>query len=509
MRDIILISDNPMTLGVQFIVGYLREQTDLWKHFRPSAVLSAASDFSKIEVPYTDAELNHLIGFLQSRQPSVVGISSTERTRTRLPAIVPELRKILPGTVFIAGGVDAVSEPDFYIERGVDLVANGDGETPVEHLLGRLLEGASRESIIKQPPQGFLSRLRKDSAPAHSPEKMPLPYYGNDLHRLTAEGVFIFSALPQNPRHVQFLNRANAIDMYTQRGCTHQCSFCAQDLLSVYRNDSRRNSRRRRLDDITNYLRELKEACPDGSFVYFWDLDFLRRPRQEISEFAKAYRKSVGIPFFIFCTEKSVNAAGAGLIGALVDSGLKTINMGLQSGSERVLRDVYKRNNTPQESREAVQIIHQATRKADVEILYDVITYNPAETLEEIEETINLVSDIPTDGKQIIRLSTHKLSFNTGQSLSASEKNRTTEDYQDFVTNVDIYQRTQSPYLSWLLGQMLRGRITRSRLGSIRREYLPSLLESEYVSRMDADKDLLAVIYKAFVPRDNEAFLET
>jgi radical SAM superfamily enzyme YgiQ (UPF0313 family) len=509
MRNVVFISDNPMTLGIQFLIGYLREQTDLSQHFSLSAVMSGVANFSKIEAPYSESELNHLRDFLRSRAPVVVGISTIERTRPRLLSTLPELRRVLPGAIFISGGVDAVSAPELYLDGGVDMVAYGDGETPVARLLNRLLEGDSRENIIEDPPQGFLTKTRKDFTPARSPEKLPLPYYGDELHRLTAEGVFNFSAFPRNPQHVQFLNRTYAVDMYTQRGCTHQCSFCAQDLLNVYRDDSLRNSRKRSLDEVANYLHDLKVAFPHTSFVYFWDLDFLRRPRHELKEFAESYRQLVALPFFIFCTEKSVNSAGTEVLGALVGSGLKTINMGLQSGSERVLKEFYKRNNTPQESREAIGIIHRATRETDVEILYDVITYNPDETPDEILETINLISKIPTDGKQTIRLSTHKLSFNTGQALSTSESTRTKEDYQDFITNIDIYQRTQSPYLSWLLGQMLRGEVTKSRLGSVRREYLPRLVKSEYIARMDADKDLLSTIYKAFVPRDNEAFTET
>jgi tRNA A37 methylthiotransferase MiaB len=112
-------------------------------------------------------------------------------------------------------------------------------------------------------------------------------------------------------------------------------------------------------------------------------------------------------------TKKTVNATGVEVILKLAEAGMQSINMGIQSGSYRILQQVYNHYNTPDECRNAINIIHKATRHLAVEILYDVITYNPEETKKDILETIHLIQSIPFNGCQTARTSTHKLSHNT------------------------------------------------------------------------------------------------
>lgn len=503
---VILIADSPMTLGVQFLLGHLDRCDTLSEAIEATAVLSASPDFTRVESPYSAAEVRQLTDYIGARHPAVIGISSVERTRNRTLAVLPTLRSAAPDAIFLAGGIDAIAAPRAYFDAGVDLVAVGDGELPLEMLLNHLHGGECPQDILGDPPAGFASPTRPAPRPAQSPAELPLPYYGDRLLSLTEDGVAGTATRHTQPQHVQFLHRGNAIDMYTQRGCTHKCSFCAQDLLTVYRSDGFRNSRRRPLNDVVRYLRDLRVAFPDKDFVYFWDLDFLRKPKAEVLEFAAAYRGEVSMPFFIFVTEKSVNAAGENVLRELVSAGLKTINMGIQSGSARML-EAYGRGNTPDEALRAIHTIHAATRESDVEVLYDVITYNPAEAPEDILATVRLVTQIPADGRQTVRLNTHKLSFNTGQRTADQAGTRTFEDYQDFVNNPEIYARTKSPFLAWLLGQMMRGVVGRTAIGSVRRAALGRLLDSNFIRRMDDQSQFMLRLYQSFVPRDSEEFV--
>ncbi|HXP71898.1 MAG TPA: radical SAM protein [Candidatus Dormibacteraeota bacterium] len=504
--NIVLISDHPMTLGIQFLMTHIKEQRDLRASFRVTGILSSASDSARIECPFTASEREVLLRYIADTKPAVIGLSTIERTRNRFLQLLPLLHKIVPGAFFVAGGIDAISDPHFYLMRGIDGVARGDGEIVLEAILrGIVANDAVAIAALGIP--GLVTSLNPDAVPARSPEITPMPYYGEDLMCLTPFGLREFGNEREGDDHVQFVNRRQAIDMYTQRGCTHKCSFCAQDLLPVYRNDSLRNSRRRGLADIVESIASVKERYPRKDFVYFWDLDFLRRPKMDLMDFAAIYRERVGLPFFIFVTEKSVNSAGVEVIRALVEAGLRTINLGIQSGNTRILNVVYQRLNTPEECENAIRLIHEATESNEIEILYDVITYNPEETPEEICDTIRLIMRIPVGGRQTIRLSTHKLSFNTGQSHSHSVRDHTYKDYQDFTDSTTTDCSTQSPYLSWLLGQMMRGTVTLSSVGSLRRDLIDRLLDENFVAAMDKNGKLNQLLYAAFIPRDNEAFV--
>jgi len=506
-RSVVLVSDHPMTLGVQFLIDHLQRQPGLEAVYEVTGILSSSHDFARIEAPFSPDEEAQLLRALVAMNPVLIGLSCIERTRPRFLGSLPAIRAALPQVVCVAGGVDAVADPQFYLAHGIDLVVNGDGELPLTAILEGVRDGRDRADLIAHPPPGVLSEAVPTGHPAQSPERLPLPYYGDRLRALTAGGLVSLQEDFINPAQVHFVNRSKSIDMYTQRGFTHQCSFCAQDLMIAYRGDSSRNARKRDLQEVVQHVAAIKSAYPDKQFVYFWDLDFLRKPKQELLLFAKTYRERVGLPFFTFVTEKTVNAAGVPVVRALVEAGVRTINMGIQSGSARVLRELYRRNNTPEEAQRAINIIHEATREADVEILYDVITYNPDETSDEILATIKLVETIPVDGTQRIRLSTHKMSFNTGQTFRNPNAAHTSEDYQDFKRNPEIYTRTQSPYLSWLLGQAMRGAISAARLGSVRRESLPALLDPAYVCEMDRHRALSQPLYEALVPLDSDAFV--
>jgi len=501
----VFISDSPMTLGVQFILGHLYSQ-DLPEYCRLYGLLAGNHDSTQIEAPFTNSEKGCLIRWLKEMSPSIIGLSSIERSKPRFLGALPEIRREIPDAIYVAGGVDAFPSREYYFSRGIDLIVRGDGEMPVQELLTRLNSGTTKEGILAEPPPSCSTNQKTDFRSAETPQNLPLPYYGINLLALTGEGIFNYDQF-RSSAHVQFLNRSNAIDMYTQRGCTHQCSFCAQDLLDSYRDNAKRNSRRRSLEEIVSHIKNVKQEYPEKTFLYFWDLDFLRRPNQELLKFASAYREKVGLPYFTFVTEKTVNHAGHSVLKALVDAGMSTINMGIQSGSKRVLHQEYGRFNTPEEALRAIDIIDKAARGSKLEVLYDVITYNPNESPAEISETIDLVGRIPFgDDKRIVRLSTHALSFNSGQALYPKNK-PTFQDYQNFTARPEIFENTQSPWLSFLLGHLMRGELTSSRIGSVRRDKLPQLLSLDTVNFMDSNYPQIQALYKSFVPRDNEMFI--
>lgn len=502
----VLISDSPMTLGIQFILGYLLGQPELANSCRLKGLLTSAPNFTALETPHTEQERFVLLRYLDSEKPSVIGISSTERTRTRSLDLLPLIGQYHPDALMVAGGIDAIAAPLAYLNRGVDLVVNGDGEIPMKLILQSLLAGKTRAEIRLCPPPGCFTMEFRNPGPAETPGSLPLPYYGQRLQKLTSQGVLPSAAIA--PAHIQFIHRRNAIDMFTQRGCTHKCKFCAQDLRLVYEDSPFRNSRKLTPSQIVRFLESLRRENSFYEFVYFWDLDFLRRSKSELEEFARQYREHIGLPFFIFVTEKSVNAVEADTIATLVAAGLKTINMGIQSGSNRILHSSYGRGNTAEETRRAIAVLHSATRDSDVELLYDVITHNPEETSADILETMRLVAEIPTDGRQEIHLNTHRLDFNTGQDLRSGDTKSRATDYQDFVASDTWDASLDSPYLSILLGKLMRGKLTPTTIGSVRRDHLDQLIARDFVSEMDRHRPILQIFLDALVPQESQPFVE-
>ena len=79
------------------------------------------------------------------------------------------------------------------------------------------------------------------------------------------------------------------------------------------------------------------------------------------------------------------------LIKAMKPAGLAGVWMGVQSGSERVRKEVFKRNYSND------KVIEQANlfTKYDISVKYDFIFKNPFETDKETEDTIKLMAELP------------------------------------------------------------------------------------------------------------------
>ena len=71
------------------------------------------------------------------------------------------------------------------------------------------------------------------------------------------------------------------------------------------------------------------------------DDDFFMRPLDQIEDFSKQYKEKIGIPFGVAVSPNTYNSKKMRL---LVYAGLRFIQMGVQTGSQRVLDDVFKRN---------------------------------------------------------------------------------------------------------------------------------------------------------------------
>jgi radical SAM superfamily enzyme YgiQ (UPF0313 family) len=79
----------------------------------------------------------------------------------------------------------------------------------------------------------------------------------------------------------------------------------------------------------------------------------------------------------------------------LVDAGLKVIEMGVQSGSQRVLDAVFNRPLSIAKTKEVARDIGTYVRRRGVQLLLDFIIDNPWETREDVHQTMRYILDVP------------------------------------------------------------------------------------------------------------------
>ncbi|MBA3065167.1 B12-binding domain-containing radical SAM protein [bacterium] len=172
----------------------------------------------------------------------------------------------------------------------------------------------------------------------------------------------------------------------SSRGCPFSCTYCCNNFLS-----SLYQTKKVRRRSVKNLIFELEKAVNDNlgiEYINFYDDSFLEYNDEYLKEFCESYKERVRKPFIvraipIFITRNKIKyLKGAGLAG---------IGLGLQSGSDRVCKNIYKRKSLKADFLKAARII----KDFNIVSFYDIILDNPFENEEDGLETIQTLIETP------------------------------------------------------------------------------------------------------------------
>ena len=126
-----------------------------------------------------------------------------------------------------------------------------------------------------------------------------------------------------------------------------------------------------------------------------------------MDEFAEKYEKYIHLPFTIWSHPKMVELE---MLKKLKRVGLTEVIMGIQSGSERVRREVFHRYETQEDILRAISAIQEAGVFWGS---FDLMLQHPFETIEDLKESYRLVQKFP--GRYELQL--HGLNFLPGTDI--------------------------------------------------------------------------------------------
>ncbi len=144
--------------------------------------------------------------------------------------------------------------------------------------------------------------------------------------------------------------------------------------------------RRRSVDNLLQELAIVKTKFKNLKEIFFVDEVFVL-DRQWLFEFIDKY-KQVNIPFQCEFYPTTVKED---IISKLKKIGLINVNMGIQSGSNRVRTEIYKRTTPDKVILNAAHIF----KKHKIVPTYDIIVDNPYETKEDMEESTKFLLKLP------------------------------------------------------------------------------------------------------------------
>jgi radical SAM superfamily enzyme YgiQ (UPF0313 family) len=337
------------SLGPAFLAAWLR------RHGHEAAFL---------RVP-ADRPIAAIAADIVREAPGLIGVSVTTRQWLRARDVLGGLRRSCDIPV-VVGGLHATFSPEEVLRHdGIDYVCLGEGEAALLDLVNALESTPGDVAIANIWTKGGpRPRLRNPIEPLDA-----VPFLARDL----------------------LDERWGVRHMTTQRGCPFPCTFCAARMYDkLYDSADTTSYGRRRSHD--NVLAELRDIRAHGAlnYVIFLDDTFTIHHRW-VREFCNVYGAEFAVPFSLNARVETVNET---MLRELSAAGCKHIIYGVESGSERVRREIMKRNASNQRFRD----VFRWTREAGIMATANYIVGTPGESRAEMQETIELHEDLkPVD----------------------------------------------------------------------------------------------------------------
>jgi anaerobic magnesium-protoporphyrin IX monomethyl ester cyclase len=319
--------------------------------------------------------------FVKESKVDAVGISLMSRFFYTAAGLSDAIRKKCGDTVPIVwGGIHPTIDPKG-CEGHADYVCVGEGETAFGEFLANL-EGKS----LSQPVSGVsLSAAVEPSSSSRieNLDDLVFPEFLPDNAWVTDQSL----VKPLTPALLKKNNRHNGtyLSVMTSRGCPFSCSYCCNNLLhTIYGKKIRKRSPESVIEEI-----EMNLSRSGLSFRYLnvYDDCFTAHSLEWLETFVKNY-KQIGIPLIFRAIPQFITREK---IAILKDAPCGFALIGLQTGSERTLSEVYQRKH----SRKAFLNCAKLLDENDIPAIYDVIVDNPYETTADTRETVEVISELP------------------------------------------------------------------------------------------------------------------
>lgn len=380
MKITLINATNRLSCDGSNLISALLKQAG---HSVKNVLLAKQRDF-----PYRQDEIGQLHEIVKGTDLIMIAVYSSFVYRAI--QVTEFVRKKYPGMKVIWGGPHCISAPELSL-RYADGVCFAEGDKAIIDLVNKMETGTD---YLNTPNMAFNvggSFKTNDVLPPFS-DLDNLPYYDYDLNDryLLDEKLLPVTKKMVKEHYVFYPFGSPTFTFITSRGCPYKCSYC-----NNIRYIAMHGHTPIRFQSVNRFIDELEYAIryfDFFQFVAFGDDDFLLRDKKQLEDFAEQYRKKIGLPFGI-CV--SANTFRREKMEILLDAGLKLVQLGVQSGSQRVIDEVFDRKINVTKTMEIVRQIEPYYKTHGLNLLLDFIIDNPYETRNDIIQTYQYLANLP------------------------------------------------------------------------------------------------------------------
>jgi len=366
----------------------------------------------------------------------LVALSMLSCHYNRAKALTSGLRKRLRLPV-LWGGIEPTIRPKACL-ASADLICRGEGEAFIVELAEKWAAGHPYQDLLNlgMMDQGTM-RLNAVRPLIQELDGLPHPDYdlqdhfsGLDSRLEKLDTHTLKKQMAAAP--ISGLDQKIYYQVMASRGCPHQCAYCCNDFYRSLYGDPR-YLRRRSPENIVSEIQAFREHYPFVEAVAFSDDSFMIAKEKEIETFSRLYRQNVGLPFRCLVSPQTLTETK---MDHLVACGLKTVQMGIESGSEKTLKH-YNRPAGREKILKAARILNRFKDRISPPV-YDFIIESPFESKNDIRESLDLIAALPKPN----RIQVFPLKIFPGTRLFSESLKKKSEEQLSH----DIYQKKWQPY---------------------------------------------------------------
>jgi len=343
-------------MSYAYLAGYLKEKGE------------------DVRIVFKDGPPEEVAKRIAAHRPVLVGFGSLYPELAEVAAIIRVLDRSGRDFPVVIGGQMVSPIPEFAVQiTGADFGVIGEGEITLHKLVVAIREGRDPSCIgglaVRQGDDVFLT------GPGDYIEDLSMlpaiPYEFFPTENWLNIGIWYARNFPQP----QWRMGDRVINVHGGRGCPFNCNFCYHHSKARYR-------------PVSLMIEEAAEALArfNGNMLYFSDdlvLHSPKRAKQLIEELGRMERR---IEYSVSARFDILSRMDDALLMELRDSGCRNMGLGMESGSDRMLKIIGK-NCTGEMIMDGLQRL----RKAGIYPAVGIMIGQYTENREDVEASISLM----------------------------------------------------------------------------------------------------------------------
>lgn len=351
--------------GILFLVAYLRQ------HGITCEIIDSA--LSRKRIP-EGAREELVIQAIQARKPNFVCFSASHIELAEVVRINNKIRETDAAVKTIVGGSQPTYRPDDFLSNGFDFVCIGEGEKTLFDFVMETRKAqpdwSTVDGLIWKEENRIIQNSPRELMPEAEINNLPLPAYDLVDKRYFDVNTGLIRGLP-----------LRGAMLLTTRGCPFNCSFCGCNLIFG------RRLRFKSLEKIEDEIVYLKNTFQiEGLWIIDDTFTINREHVRGVSDILKRHN-------IIWGCQSRANTIDEDMIKTMKLGGCKQIDIGVESGSQRILDEIIQKRITVQQVINAFDL----ARKYHIRTLASFMIGLPTETLAELEQTRQLAERIRAD----------------------------------------------------------------------------------------------------------------